>query len=109
MNCVYSSALWRDSARSAAMGKTPWGVHTSQAIFNALRRAKHARLLTQSGSLSSKRVLFVKYLPSSRDFVVCTIIPYDQPALSLVPIVFQTHKVTAPIMDSSSGKLEGVQ
>lgn len=45
-----SSAMLRDSARRAARGMMPWGVHTSQAIFNALTRAKHARLLTQISS-----------------------------------------------------------
>lgn len=69
MNRVCSSAMLRDSARGAARGKTSWGVHTSQAIFNALTRAKHARLLTQISSFCSKRMLFEKYLLSSRDSV----------------------------------------
>ncbi len=50
MNRVCSSAMLRDSARRAAKGKRPWGVHTSKAILNALTRAKHARLLTQISS-----------------------------------------------------------
>lgn len=50
MNRVCSSAVWRESARSAARGKTPWGAHINQAIFDALTRAKHARLLTQISS-----------------------------------------------------------
>lgn len=50
MNRVCSSAMWRDSARSAARGETPWGAHTSQAIVDALTEAKHAPLLTQISS-----------------------------------------------------------
>lgn len=80
---VYSSAMLRDSASRACRagrGKTPWGVHTSQAIFNALTRAKHARLSTQVSSFWSKRMLQEKYLQLSRDSVqymlLCTEYPY---------------------------------